>query len=251
MYLLYTDESGDIANPSDDAFVVGGVAVHEDAVRPFAGEINGTIGNFLSRAQRTAEIHGSPLRWGKGEWKSVTVAKRHALAKALLTIPGAWSHAGSSSEPRVYVVVVDRGFSQSPFETAYGELLHTFDEGLRSGRKTGDPHNGILVADRGKYEKTLQAWVELARARDRRPRQDERRLYALCETPFFVDSRSTRLMQMADLIAYSFYRGYQAGDWSWAQVLETALGRDHGQLLHLTKNQTCPCPACANAWPST
>jgi hypothetical protein len=118
---------------------------------------------------------------------------------------------------------------------------------LREGRRSGDPHNGILIADRSRYEKTLQAWVELARARFSRPQGDPRRLYALAETPFFVDSKSTRLMQIADLVAFSLYRGYNAADWTWANTLMPGLHPDPTRLVHFTGDTPCSCPVCGSS----
>jgi Protein of unknown function (DUF3800) len=247
LYLLYADESGDLASPDSDVFVVGGIAVHEDAVRPFAGEINGTINRYIGRqAGMHVEVHGSPMRGGRGEWKRISANKRHGLAHALLKLVGEWQHEGSGSKIQPFAIVIDRDHSQSPTETSYGELLFTFDNFLRDGRRGGDPHNGILIADRSRYERTLQAWVEIARA-SRRPTGDPRRLYALAETPFFVDSKSTRLMQIADLVAYSLYRGYNADDWSWANSLTPGLSQESGRLVHFTSDQKCSCTACTDS----
>lgn len=250
MYLLYSDESGNVANPHDAAFVVGGIAVHEDAVRPLAGEINNVLANFVGvKRAKGLEIHGSPLRRGRDGWESFSVAKRHALAHTLLELVVDWEHKGSESILEPFVVAIDRNHSQSPMETAYGELLFAFDRYLRHGRRQGEPHNGVLVADRCTYERTLAAWVEVARARYRRPQQDARRLYALAETPFFVDSQSTRLMQLADLIAHAIFRAYNGGDWRWAETLLPALvGGDNRRLVHLTSDQSCSCAACTNAY---
>lgn len=245
MYLLYADESGDLAGPDSSVFVVGGIAVHEDAVRPLAGEVNGTINQYAGRqAGMQVEVHGSPMRGGRGEWKRISSSKRHGLAHALLKLVVDWQHKGTGSKIQPFAIVIDRDHSQSPTETSYGELLFMFDGFLRDGRRDGDPHNGILIADRSRYEKTLQAWVEIARARYTRPKGDPRRLYALAETPFFVDSRSTRLMQIADLVAYSLYRGYNADDWSWASSLMPALLPDPVRLVHFTSRSKCECPAC-------
>jgi hypothetical protein len=245
MYLLYADESGDLGGPDSSVFVVGGIAVHEDAVRPFAGEINQTINRYIGReAGMAVEIHGSPMRGGRGEWKRQSANKRHGLANALLKLVVDWQHKDSGSEIQPFAVVIDRDHSQSPTETSYGEFLFMFDLFLREKRRGGDPHNGILIADRSRYEKTLQAWVEVARGRYTRPQGDRRRLYALAETPFFVDSKSTRLMQIADLVAYSLYRGYNAGDWSWANSLMPGLPPDPARLVHFTSDAECSCPAC-------
>ncbi|MFI4985163.1 MAG: hypothetical protein ACHQAV_04145 [Solirubrobacterales bacterium] len=79
MYLLYTDESGDVRNPADRALVVAGIAVHEDAVRPLAGGVNKMLGSFVGvETARTMEIHGSPMLRGRGEWKAIGVGSaRH------------------------------------------------------------------------------------------------------------------------------------------------------------------------------
>src|SRR3712207_7097079 len=49
-----------------------------------------------------------------------------------------------------------RDHSSAPTETAYGELLHLFDEFLRGGRRRGNPHNGVLVGDRSRYQRTIE-----------------------------------------------------------------------------------------------
>jgi hypothetical protein len=249
VYLLYADDSGDLNNPGITHFVVAGVAVHEDAIRPFAGQVNTTINRYIGRDRgMAAELHGNPMRFGAGEWKEVPAGKRHGLVTALLTRICEWEHGGSKSRPHAFVVVIDRDFSLSPTETAYGELLQLFDQFLRRGRRSGNPHNGVMVADRGRYQRALEAWVQIARARRPRPQQTTQRLYALAETPFFVDSRSTRLVQLADLVAYSFYRGYAASDWSWAEpVVPTLVAANPCRLVHFTADQSCSCPACGRA----
>lgn len=247
MYLLYSDESGEITNPADRVLVVAGIAVHEDAIRPLAGSTNETINRYLSGdVARSIEIHGSPMRGGRGEWNGISRGKRMGLLNALLTQIDQWQHENSGTTIQTFAIVVDRNHSQSPFETAYGEFLFSFDKYLRAGRRQGEPHNGVLVTDRGKYEHTLSAWVEIARARYRRPAQDERRLYALAETPFFVDSRSTRLMQLADLVSYSFFRAYNSDDWSLANLLLPSMtSASEPRLQHLTSEAACKCAACA------
>lgn len=249
MYLLYSDESGEITNPADRVLVVAGIAVHEDAIRPLAGAVNETTNRYIGQERgRGIEIHGSPMRGGRGEWKGIGRAKRQGLMAALLDQIDQWQHENSGTTIQTFAAVVDRDHSQSPIETAYGEFLFAFDRYLRTGRRQGQPHNGVLVTDRGKYERTLRAWVEVARARYRRPRQDERRLYALVETPFFVDSRSTRLMQLADLVSFSFFRAYNSDDWTLAErLLPSMRTAAEKRLIHLTGDASCRCPACGLA----
>lgn len=213
---------------------------------PLAGEINNTMRRFLGRQTADkVELHGSPMRVGAGEWASIAESKRHGLYRELLRKLDTWGHPESGTGAEPFAVVMDRDHSQSPTETTYGELLYIFDGWLREGRRAGNPHNGVLIADRSRYERTLQAWVEVARAVKSRPAQDPRRLYALAEMPFFVDSRLTRLMQLADLLADALYRGYNAEDWKWANTALPALtGAEPFRLVHFTSDGKCACVAC-------
>jgi hypothetical protein len=246
MYLLYADESGDLRDPRISHFVVGGIAVHEDAVRPLAGATNGRINSFVgSRLGKQLEIHGGPMRTGGALWERVPENKRHGLSRSLMRLIRDWEHEGSRSAVQPFVVALDRDFTAASTELAYGELLYLLDQFLRTGRRRGEPHNGILVADRSRYQRTIEAWVELARSRARLPRQDSRRLYALAEAPFFIDSRSTRLMQLADLLAYSVFRGFSAGDWNWAnEIIPALIAGEPGRFMHFTRDADCQCAAC-------
>jgi hypothetical protein len=246
VYLLYADESGDLSDPRSNVFVVGGVAVHEDAVRPLAGAINERMNRFIGRRfAKEIEIHAAQLRPGSRDWKAIPEKKRHGLAHSLMRLVCNWQHDSTHTKVQPFVIVMDRDRSQSPLETSYGELLYLFDDFLRKGRKHGSPHNGVLIADRSKYEKTLHAWVEAARVKRPPGRHKRPRLHALAETPFFVDSKTTRLMQLADLVAHAFYRAYNAADWAWANTLIPAVLPDPVRLIHFTNNEKCACPACA------
>src|SRR5690348_513471 len=98
MYLLYSDESGEISNPADRVLVVAGVAVHEDAIRPLAGAVNSLMTQYVSfKVARDLEIHGSPMRGGRGEWKGISKRKRHGLAMALLEQIDEWQHESSGT----------------------------------------------------------------------------------------------------------------------------------------------------------
>ena len=173
MYVLYTDESGEATNPADKVTVVAGVAVHEDAVRPLAGAVNGILRRYVGKNQADQfEIHGSPLRGGRKEWAGISRGKRVALAHSLLDTICSWEHEGSETQVLPLVVVIDRAHTETPIEMAYAELLFGFDKTLRKMRRDGNGHNGILVADRGKYERSIAAWVEIARAWKRVPKQE-------------------------------------------------------------------------------
>lgn len=182
-----------------------------------------------------------------GGWRRVSRAKRMAVGDALLGLIGSWQHQGSGSAILPFAVIVDRGRTETPIEHGYAELLYRFDKRLRTRRKGGDGHNCVLVADRGQYEAAITSWVEAARSRPRGRSGEKRRLHALVETPFFVDSRSTRLMQLADLVSYALFRAYNADDWAWADHLVPSIRAQRGALLHIAENPGCVCVVCESA----
>jgi hypothetical protein len=178
----------------------------------------------------------------------VKAAKRHGLAKALLNKSCSWEHAESKSTPHAFVVVMDRDYSLSPTETAYGELLHLFDDFLRTGRRKGIPHNGVLVPDRGRYQRALEAWVEVARARrpatapDREAPTCPRRDAVLCRLQVNAARAARRPVGVCLL--------------PWLHGWRLGVGRDcgsdadsgeSGRLVHFTVDRACACPACGRA----
>jgi hypothetical protein len=53
----------------------------------------------------------------------------------------------------------------------------------------------------------------------------------LIETAFFFDSRNSRMMQIADFVAYAVYRWYEAGDDSYLKLIHRKF--DHlGSKVH-------------------
>jgi hypothetical protein len=74
----------------------------------------------------------------------------------------------------------------------------------------------------------------------------------LTDVPFFADSRASRLLQAADLIAWALWRyyGLASPDGRWISSLwphfDSADGTMHG-LVHVTRSfrlGRCECPPC-------
>ncbi len=48
------------------------------------------------------------------------------------------------------------------------------------------------------------------------------------EVPVFLDSRASRLIQLADLVAFSLYRNFEHGDSSSCDIIKTCFDSDGG-----------------------
>ena len=63
----------------------------------------------------------------------------------------------------------------------------------------------------------------------------------------FLDSKSSRLIQLADHIVYATFRRYQADDLTYFNVIQDIYDSDgdtiHG-LSHKQHYMRCTCPAC-------
>jgi hypothetical protein len=83
-------------------------------------------------------------------------------------------------------------------------------------------------------------------------------LQNLAEVPMFVDSRASRLVQLADLVAYAMWRKYEYQDGRFFDPIIPYFDQEGGVihgLLHIKpKTLPCYCPACmslASALPKT
>jgi hypothetical protein len=73
------------------------------------------------------------------------------------------------------------------------------------------------------------------------------RLRNLAEVPFFVDSRASRLVQLADLVAYATWRKYEFSDGRFFDPLIPKFDSEGGVLyglVHRRGSAACFCPAC-------
>ena len=70
----------------------------------------------------------------------------------------------------------------------------------------------------------------------------------LADVPLFVDSRSTRIIQYADLVAYAIWRKFEKNDDEFFDVISGDFDREGGVVhgLYHLKNPSdpCDCPAC-------
>lgn len=69
----------------------------------------------------------------------------------------------------------------------------------------------------------------------------------IIETPLFVSSNHTNMVQIADLCAYILRRYYDLGEQTLYDVIKTRIDKAGGDVVglnHYTNNKDCPCEVC-------
>jgi Protein of unknown function (DUF3800) len=117
-------------------------------------------------------------------------------------------------------------------------------ENLEIERPQHGRQRGLMIFDQSKHEKTVQALM----AQYRTTGASFGRIRRFAEVPLFTDSKITRMLQLADFVAYAVFKNYERSDGQFLNVIlkrfYQSVGTLHG-LFHLTsKYQECYCPAC-------
>ncbi len=128
-------------------------------------------------------------------------------------------------------------------EIAFEDLCSRFDMYLSRLRAGGDRQRGLLILDESSHETTLQRMAREFRTLGTRWGV----IRNLAEVPLFVDSKASRLVQLADHVAYAVFRRYNAHDARYFDVIsskfDAADGVIHG-LSHKVVDPHCMCIAC-------
>jgi len=237
MYLLYADESGNPDGVEDRYFVLGGIALFERKVFWVNEEVDKLQSNLFPGVH--VEFHAQPIVSHREEpWHSLPSQKRTETLESLCKI------IASSPEIVLFAVAVERSTTTEPVARAFEELCNRFDSFLKRLHAQGNTQRGLIIFDETRYESRLQTLLAEYRGTGTR----FGRVYNFADIPFFADSKSTRLLQLADLIAYAVYRRYERSNtWLLDQIInnfDSDGGIIHG-LVHLTANRsTCTCPYC-------
>ncbi len=230
MYLLYADESGSIDDPNGDFFVLAGISIFERQTHWLDPKIETVAQRFNARfASGKCEFHGSPMHSGRDGWK--TAATPAERAQAVADILHLLSH--SQSQIRIFASVIEKRLfadKSKIIPTAFQDIAFSFDTSLRNiYYKHNNAQRGLVLFDKSTSERMIQ---ELSYSYKHLGSSDDK-LRNFAEVPVFVDSQATRLIQMADLIAYWLYRYYQSNDNRGFNIIQPHIWRNGAEILGL------------------
>lgn len=247
MYLLYLDESGNEDDPKDRHFVLGGVAVFE--------RVTFFLSRYLDEVQtrhfpgiQPIPFHASDIRTGKDFWRKVDPKVREIVLQDVAKVitrpkpPGVILFAAVIEKS-------DKLFGEKVVEYATEAICRRFDTFLiRRPVEANDKQRGLLIFSEGRFHKRARVWVSGFRELGTRWGT----LRALSDIPYFASMRDTRLLQVADYVAYAAFQLYERKDPTLIRPLLRRFNEQNGTLhglIHYRINPTsssCECPACAS-----
>ncbi len=242
MHLLYLDDSGSTANQNEAYLVLGGVSIYEAQADWVIQEMDKLAQSVDPINPHQIEFHAAEIfSRRKAPWNSMSREEAQGIIKAVLQVL-----ANSFDSARAFACAIHKQSfpGADSMELAFEDLCSRFDRYLSRLRASGDRQRGLLILDESTHETTLQ---NMAR--------DFRRLGTrwgvirnLADIPFFVNSRASRIVQLADHVAYATFRRFNAGDTQYfdliAHKFDAADGIVHGLSHKQTINPGCMCPAC-------
>jgi hypothetical protein len=150
----------------------------------------------------------------------------------------------------LFGIALEKDITNDPVGRAFEEICNRCDLFPRRLHAQGDTQRALIIFDESRYEASLQTLLAEYRSLGTRYGGTFKNF---ADVPFFANSKATRLLQLADLVAYAVFRRYERGDTRLLDKIiskfDTEDGVIHG-LVHITRSSaTCTCPACLTRRP--
>jgi len=243
MYVLYLDESGTGSDTS--YFVLAGLAVFEREIYWYAQDVDAIQKKYFPDIDYPIEFHASPLRQKDSDkvpepFNRLTFEQRKQLVKDMYQVI-------RNRKGVLFGVAIEKAWciQEEPYERAFEDLTSRFDLFLRRINVTAGEHEqrGIIAVAESSYRRNLEVLGERFRGGSTRWGQ----LRTISDVPFFLPTKNTRLLQLADFCANAIFGRYNAGLTADFDIIAPRFDRYetriHG-LAHLTRDHECQCLAC-------
>lgn len=242
MQILYLDDAGEPGDPDQKHFILAGIALFERQVHWLQTAMDGLAEGLGYGDSSDIEFHGSAILAGRGRrWRHTPKAERRTIIRdglnAYRSLQGDWC---------LFGVVVDKQAlsPEDPVEYAFEQLCSRFDLFLTRLHHKGNTQRGLIILDKSTKETRLQSLASGFKRHGHRWGVT----WNQADVPFFVDSKATRLIQYADLVAYAMWRRFEKGDGEFFDTIADLFDREGSTIhgLHHFKglDDSCDCPAC-------
>jgi hypothetical protein len=251
VYLLYLDESG---NPEDWTqnrfFVLAGVAVFEGEIRRLTQEVDALQHRFLPNLANPIELHAEHIYKGKGRWRNEDPRVRNQLMEAVYATISQQVYPGMVLFGAAVHDSAPQSGGADALHLAFEEVCGRFNQFLvRMAHHGADPEKGLLIVDQSGRDRRYRELADFFRHQGIRLGY----LGNVVDIPYFTQSQHTRMLQIADFVAYAVFQYYERNlqdflnlvlerfDWPGRASRRRPVG-----LCHLTRQpapHACRCAA--------
>lgn len=239
MHLLYLDDSGSVKNATDKHIILAGVSVFERVPHWLSRKLDVLAKEAWPVDPNSLEFRGVNMFSGRKQWRYLKDTRLQFYRRALSLL-------AESNQVRLFGAAIHQAAlsPDDPMEYAFEQITNRFDRMLGRLHKTGNTQRGLIVLDKSSYETSLQTLAVEFRTDGHR----WGKTFNLSEMPLFVDSRATRMIQFADLVAYALRRYYEKGDAGPIDIIRHRFDAEggivHGLVHYTPQNSGCNCIAC-------
>ena len=245
MYFLYLDESGGTEHTN---FILGGVAIFEGDLRRHSQNIDAIMEKYFPGRGREVVLHVSELRsmaWDPA-YPLFTKENYWQLLEDISTLIAneRGQHGFLLFSSIIHKPSLNKG--DDPYVEAFEGVVQKFDTFLVTQHKAGFTNKGTIILSQ--CSPTRSGRMREVYSEFQNEGTHWGKLYNLPEIPLFAESKSTRLLQLADFIAHEVFQRYEN---HYARHFDKFLGCFHQSdgvihgLSHLIgKKENCMCPAC-------
>ena len=245
MHLLYLDDSGSAPNAREQYLVLGGVVLHETQALWITRELDRLAASLTPGNPDDVEFHASEIFSGrKAPWDTLSKSERKQVIKDVLSLLPK-----SDDSCRAFACAVHKTSfpTVDPLAMAFEDLCSRFDLYLHQIRMhQRNQQCGLIILDESAHETSLQSLARQFRQLGTRWGV----VRHIADTPMFLKSSASRIVQLADHVAYAVFRRYEAGDTSYFDIFASRFFESQGIVHGLAHKQAqeratlCMCPAC-------
>ena len=249
MYVIYLDESGDPNgwNNNQDHFVLGGIAVHEGQIRQIGESLDRVQAEFFPDISIPLKFHAVDINNGNGRFGQFSWDDRQRMLDAVYdAIAGATYPNAVLFATAMHISAVNN--RDQALRDTFEDLVQRANTFLVRLNNQGNPQKGLLIIDRSQStEDRYRTLISEFRIEG----TSYGYLGNIVDIPYFSQSGDTRLLQLADFVAYAVFRYYERDD---SRFLDRIFARFDGRtkdserdgLKHIIKTpEACPCAACS------
>ena len=225
MYLLYLDDSGTTGDPQTPNCIFAGFSVFETGTYWIEKDIDAIAQKYSLPVNM--EFHASHINTGRNVWRKMQRNIREGILFDLCNVIK-----NRNRDLRIFASIHNIARSRSENndlnKEMFTQVASRFDMFLgRIYKSTSKKERGIIIFDKSKSERIIQNMSHTFKSTG----HQWGTLRNLAEVPLFLDSKASRLIQLADIIAYAIHRKYNRNDLTYFSIIKDCFDAE-GSTVH-------------------